>query len=256
MNIDENDDQEIALTFADAKNYLYSARESKLIQDEKELRETVCEIGKIMYDKGLVVGVEGNISCRLPSGDILITPAGVCKGVLKPQQLTIVKIDGKSEVNGSKPSSEYRIHLVAYKLRGEINAIVHAHPSYTTAFAIAGMDIEGEVLPEFTATFGEIPLVPFAEPGTSKLADNFSSYLGSNHTYLLERHGLVALGNDLWQAFHRLDMAEHCAKSLYLAEQLWTLRDLTEQYDEDDFDELDAEIQNMPFPRERRRREN
>jgi L-fuculose-phosphate aldolase len=244
------------LTFGGVKNYLCITRKSRLSQDEKELRQTICEIGKLMYDKGLVAGIEGNISCRLPSGDILITPAGICKGIMRPQQIAVLKSDGKVDANGTTPSSEYRIHLIAYRLRSEINGIVHAHPSYTTAFAIAGMDIEGEVLPEFAATFGEIPLVPFADPGTSKLADNFGSYLSSNHTYLLERHGLVALGDDLWQAFHRLEMAEHCAKSLYLAEQLWTLRDLTEQYEEDDFDELDAEIQNMPFPRERRRREN
>ncbi|MBK7092813.1 MAG: class II aldolase/adducin family protein [bacterium] len=225
-------------------------------QDEKEQREAICEIGKLLYSKGLIAGMEGNISCRLSSGEILITPAGVCKGYLKPQQIALIRSDNKNGNGSPAPSSEYRIHLTAYKLRKDINAVVHAHPSYATAFAIAGMDIEGEVLPEFVATFGEIPLVPYAEPGSVELAETFGSYLSSNHTYLLERHGLVSLADDLWKAFYRLEMAEHCAKSLYLAEQLWTLRDLNDQRDDEDFDELDAEIQNMPFPRERRRREN
>ncbi len=113
------------------------------------------------------------------------------------------------------------------------------------------MDIFCYVLPEFVATFDEISLVPDAEPGSVELAETFGSYLSSNHAYLLERHGLVSLADDLWKAFYRLEMAEHCAKSLYLAEQLWTLRDLNDQRDDEDFDELDAEIQNMPFPRER-----
>ncbi len=235
---------------------MYTTREKRLSQDEKELREAICEIGKLMYSKGLIAGMEGNISCRLTSGEILITPAGVCKGYLKPQQIATMRLDGKNGIGSTLPSSEYRIHLTAYRLRKDVNAVVHAHPSYATAFAIAGMDIEGEVLPEFVSTFGEIPLVPYAEPGTSELAETFGSYLSSNHTYLLERHGLVSLAEDLWKAFYRLEMAEHCAKSLYLAEQLWTLRDLNDQQGDEDFDELDAEIQNMPFPRERRRREN
>jgi L-fuculose-phosphate aldolase len=175
---------------------------------------------------------------------------------MKPGQISLIKPDGRVVSGSSKPSSEFRIHLTAYNSRKEINAVVHAHPSYANSFAIAGMDIEGEVLPEFQATFGEIPLVPYGDPGSAHLAELLGSFLGSNHTYLLERHGLVSLGEELWQAFFRLEMAEHCCKALYLSEQLWTLRDLTEQYVDDDFDELDAEIQNMPFPRERKRREN
>jgi L-fuculose-phosphate aldolase len=223
---------------------------------EKEQRETICEIGKLMYDKGLICGGEGNVSCRLSTGEILITPAGICKGYLKPHQLILIRPDGKPVSGEGKPSTEYRIHTMSYELRTDINAVVHAHPSYCTAFAVAGIELEGDVLPEFRATFGEIPLVPYAEPGSSGLAETLGTHLSSNHTYLLERHGLVALGEDLWQAFHRADMAEHCAKALYLAEQLWTLRDLTDQYESDEFDELDAEIQNLPYPRERRRREN
>ncbi len=225
-------------------------------QDENELRATICEVGKLMYDKGLIAGTEGNLSVRLASGEILITPTGVCKGYMKPEQLALIKPDGRVVSGSAKPSSEFRIHLAAYNLRKEIKAVVHAHPSYANSFAIAGMEVEGDVLPEFRETFGEIPLVPFGEPGSANLAELIGSYLGANHTYLLERHGLVSIGEDLWQAFFRLEMAEHCCKALYLSEQIWTLRDLAEQYDDENFDELDAEIQNMPFPRERRRREN
>ncbi len=219
-------------------------------------RKEICKVGKLLYDKGLIAGTEGNISCRLPSGDILITPSGVCKGMMQPEELSVIDSSGKPKARSNKPSSEYRIHLLAYQRRPEIEAVVHAHPSYATGFALAGIAIEAGGLPEFRDTFGNVPFVPFGEPGTSELAGALEKFIATGHTYLLENHGLVSLGTSLLEAFYRLEMAEHCAKALYLALQIETATAMDMEYAEDDEQIEENSISTLTLPRDRRRREN
>lgn len=219
-------------------------------------RKEICKVGKLLYDKGLIAGTEGNISCRLPSGDVLITPSGVCKGMMEPDELAVVDITGKPSSKSRKPSSEYRIHLLAYDRRPEVQAVVHAHPSYSTGFALAGIAIEASGLPEFRDTFGTVPFVPYGEPGTQELAGSLERFIATGHTYLLENHGLVSLGTTLLEAYFRLEMAEHCAKALYLALQIETATAMDMEYAEDDERIEENSISTLTLPRDRRRREN
>lgn len=219
-------------------------------------REEICRVGKLLYDKGLIAGTEGNISYRLPAGEILITPAGICKGMMNPADLVRIDHNGKPQSKSHRPSSEYRIHLLAYEKRPEINAVVHSHPSYATGFALAGTVIDASGLPEFEVSFGAIPFVPFATPGTTELSDALAKHIGSGCVYLLENHGLVALGTTLLEAFFRTEMAEHCAKALYLAYQIDLALEMNVEYDEDSTAADENSLTAITMPRDRRRREN
>ncbi|MCK4857359.1 MAG: class II aldolase/adducin family protein [candidate division Zixibacteria bacterium] len=180
----------------------------------------ICHIGELIYDKGMIAGTEGNISCRLSNSDILITPAGVCKGMMKPDDLVILTPRGRVRGKGRRQSTESRLHLAGYAANSGFQAAVHVHSRYATSFATAGIPLEGGTLPEFTHTFGQIPLIPYARPGSAALAKMFASVVDHGHTFLLERHGLLAFGSDLREAYYRAEMAEQCAAILWLSHQL------------------------------------
>ena len=93
------------------------------------------EIGSRMYERGLVVAAEGNISARLPEGNILITPAGFCKGRMNPEDMVVVTREGKKVQGNHRASTELGMHLTAMKKRPDVMASVHAHPPYATASA-------------------------------------------------------------------------------------------------------------------------
>ena len=117
---------------------------------EAELRRQICDIGRNLWNRGMVAANDGNISARLPNGRILCTPTGVSKGYLTPAMLPIVALDGTVVELGAglQPSSEVRMHLRVYQVSDAVGAVVHAHPPYATAFAIKGEPLVGKMLPE------------------------------------------------------------------------------------------------------------
>lgn len=214
------------------------------------LREQLCQVGKLLYDKGLVVGTQGNFSCRNTDGQILISPAGKCKGMLQPEDIVLIEPSGTPVDSRQRPSTEYLLHLQGYKHRSDFQAVVHAHPPYATSFALARIVLDAFELPEGRATFGEIPLVRYAEPGTQALADRLSGLIHDYHTFLLEGHGIIAFGSNLMEAFFRIEMAEHLARTIYLSRQLTGIALMSEDgaftYDDEGLDEDEDETDIPP----------
>ncbi len=196
------------------------------------LREQLCRVGKLLYDKGLIVGTQGNLSARASDGQFLITPRGKCKGMLQPEDIVLTDGNGRSVSCEQAPSSEYLVHLHGYKNRSDFQAAVHAHPPYATAFALGGIVLDVTELSEGRAVFGEIPFVTYAEPGTQDLADRLGNLVLDHHTFLLENHGIVSFGSNLMEAFYRVEMAEQMAKTICLSR---VLTDVTLTYDEGAF---------------------
>ncbi|MCI0398933.1 MAG: class II aldolase/adducin family protein, partial [Chloroflexi bacterium] len=121
--------------------------------NESHLRQEIVRVGRLMYDKGLVAASDGNISARLGPGRILITPSGLHKGLMAPEQLLVVDEDGRPVGPGLaasrrlKPTSEMPMHLEAYRQRPDVGAVVHAHPPITIALSIAGIPLADCFLP-------------------------------------------------------------------------------------------------------------
>ncbi|MFH2056650.1 MAG: class II aldolase/adducin family protein [bacterium] len=187
---------------------------------ERQLREKICLAGRELRQRGLSFGCEGNLSCRLDSNQILITPAGKDKGTLVPVEIVCVSTQGQVRAGELEPSSEWRLHAAAYAVDAGVNAAVHLHPPYATAFAVAERPFATEKFTELAALLGEVPLIPYAPPGSEQLANTVATRLAQGHTFLLARHGLVSFGDDLDQACTRVIAAEHCAQILWLAEAL------------------------------------
>ena len=104
-----------------------------------ELKDSMCEIGRRIWEKGFVASNDGNFSIRIDEDEILTTPTGVSKGFMNPGMLVIVDSEGKKKYGDLKPSSEIKMHLEVYKKRPDINSVVHAHPPTATGFAVAGL---------------------------------------------------------------------------------------------------------------------
>ena len=186
-------------------------------EEEARLRNAICEIGKLAYQKGFIVGADGNISARMGDGTILITPAGAMKGFLSPQHLAHIDLGGKVLDNGPKCSTEVGIHLVAYRERPEMRAVLHCHPPHAVALTIAGIDMQTPIIPEIIVTIGGIPTAPYGTPGTDELPESIREIVRCSDTLVMQNHGSVTIGTNLLDAFKKLDMLEHTAKILWLA---------------------------------------
>jgi L-fuculose-phosphate aldolase len=187
---------------------------------ENQHRREICRIGRWMYARGHVVANEGNLSVRLDENRILVTPAGVCKGRLTPQDLLITDLNGVMISGTGRPSSEMRLHLLYYHSRPDVGAICHAHPPTATGFAAAGRALAQAVLPEVIVCVGNIPLAPYATPGTWELCANIEPLMPDHDAILLENHGVVTCAPDLVTAFQRMEMVEQFARVRLVAESL------------------------------------
>ncbi len=185
--------------------------------EEARLRNSICEIGKLCYSKSFIVGADGNISARMSDGTVLITPAGAMKGFLSPEHLAHVDMDGNVVDGGPRASSETGIHLVSYRERPEMRAVLHCHPPHAVAMTVAGIDMQLPVIPEIIVTIGGIPTTPFATPGTEELPESIRKVVRCSDTLVMQNHGSVTLGTNLLDAFKKLDMLEHTARILWLA---------------------------------------
>lgn len=181
--------------------------------------EQVIEIGRRLYAKGFIAGVDGNLSIRLNSREILITATGVSKGFLEPEDLVVADYTGKTVSGDRQPSSEMKMHLAVYNGRDNIHACCHAHPPYATAFSVVEKILPPNILPEVVLTLGQIPLVEYAPPGTAAVPRALEKHLKEHDSFILTNHGVLTLGRNLFEAFYRMETVEHYAKIIYIAEQ-------------------------------------
>ena len=184
------------------------------------IRKKVADAGRWLSDRGLVAGTDGNISVRLEPDRILITPTGFSKGRLSPDDMVIVDSNGKKLQGGHEASSEMLMHLFVYKKRPDVTACVHAHPPHATAFAVAGISLVEDILPEVVLFVGGIPLTDYAPPGTDAVPRALEPHIENHNAFLLRNHGLLTLGRSLDEACQRHETVEHYAQIVHLARQL------------------------------------
>ncbi len=194
--------------------------------DTRQIFEEIIETGKSLYNRGYIIANEGNLSVRLSGGNIAITPAGMNKWQMKPEDLLVCMADGTIIEGSGRPSSEIRLHLAIYRWRPDIAAICHAHPIYATARSVAGKSLMRPILPEILMTLGGIPLASYGEPGTDELPKTLEKLIADYDAFLLESHGAVTLGKDMSDAFNKMETVERFAHILYIAETISEVREL------------------------------
>jgi L-fuculose-phosphate aldolase len=197
--------------------------------NERQIKEFMCEIGRRVYAKSFAAANDGNITFRLNEREFLCTPTMVCKGFLKPEDICKVDENGKQLAGTRKRTSEVLLHLVVYKFRPDVNAVVHCHPPHATAFAVAHEPIPKCILPEVEVFLGEVPTAVYETPGGQKFADTIAPYVKDCNTIILANHGTVSFGPDLEKAYWNTEIVDAYCNILILARQLGRVNYFTEQ---------------------------
>jgi L-fuculose-phosphate aldolase len=194
-----------------------------------EYKQDIVQIGKMMYERRFIVAGDGNISVRLSDDAILATPTTLCKGLLTPDQIVKLDLNGQVLDGEYQPSSEIKMHLAAYRTRPDIAAVVHAHPPISTGFAVAGIPLDQLILAEMVVNFGAIPLAPYHSPSTEELAESVADKVKCYDAVLMANHGVMTIGPDVFTTYHRLEMVEQFATISLVAHVLGKMNTFSSQ---------------------------
>lgn len=192
------------------------------MQNEYEIKKEMCEIGKRVYNRGMVAANDGNFSVKLNDHEFLCTPTGVSKGFMTPEY--ICKVDENGNVlqanKGFRPSSEIKMHMRVYQKRPDVKSVVHAHPLYATTFAIAGIPLTQPIMPEAVIALGCVPIAPYGTPSTMEIPDAVEPYLQHFDAVLLENHGALTYSDSLLAAYMKMESVEFYAQLLWQTMQI------------------------------------
>jgi L-fuculose-phosphate aldolase len=173
--------------------------------------------GARLDHRKLFAGNDGNLSTRLSDSTIIITARGKFKGRLSKEDFFHIDIDGNVLAGKGRPSSETEAHLVFYRNRDDISAVIHTHPPHVVAMTLKGETLEAVHMAEAAYSFGSVPTLPYTVPGTEEGGRSMSKWVKSRDAMLLERHGAVCCGRDIWDAVARTEMIEAVASEILLA---------------------------------------
>ena len=179
---------------------------------ERKHREEIVRYGRMLHERCFVAAMDGNLSVRLKDDRILVTPTCVSKGAMKAADMVIVDPEGKRVAGRRNVTSEVGMHLLIYRLRPDVKAIVHAHPPTATGFAAAGIALTEPLVCEVVMGLGCIPLARYGTPGTSELAQTLEPYVPNYDAILMSNHGVVTYGDTLEHAYMKMETVEHFAQ--------------------------------------------
>jgi len=178
--------------------------------NEFQLKKLIVRVARRLDQKGILTSTDGNISALLDDGGTLITPSGSCKGELEPEKLVRLFRDGSPR--SGRPSSEIALHRMIYAKRPDVRAIIHAHPPYATAYAVAGIALDQPILSEAILTLGSVPVASYAMPTAEELARSVEPLVAHHDAVLMRFHGAVVFARDIEQAGYLMETLEHVAR--------------------------------------------
>lgn len=183
----------------------------------ENLKEDVVRVAKQAQRAGLCKHKAGNVSIKDPeTGYICITPSGIDREVLRPDMVAVIDED-LNVIEGYKPSSETLMHVECYKARPDISSVIHTHSTMASAFACLNKPIPAFIyeFSVFNLDGAKIPVAPYAQPGTLELAQNVANTVAKSDLVLMERHGTIAVGKTVDEAYENVDYIEELAHIYY-----------------------------------------
>lgn len=191
--------------------------------DVDEARKQIVQVCHLLWQKGYVAAKDGNVSVRLDDNRFLCTPSGFSKGLLQAEQILLINqqsepieedaTSSRVSRNGAlRASSEFLLHLEAYRRRPDIFAVVHAHPPTAVALSIAGIGLAHCLIPDMVLALGQIPTVEYATPSSREGAMAISERIARYDALVLPRHGSVSVGATPLDAYLVLEKIEQVAQ--------------------------------------------
>jgi L-fuculose-phosphate aldolase len=192
--------------------------------DETSLRALICRIGHQMHSGGYIAAAAGTISARLDATHLLITPHGLAKGFLQPDQLLLLDLDGNGQATDANreldPPGDLPLHLQCYQQRPDAWGVILAQPPTAIALTIAGVSMRTCVVPEAVITLGVIPTTSAFLPSSPEAREAIRALIPAHDALLIAYHGSLTVGADVWQAYLKLELLEYTAQVLHKAAQL------------------------------------
>ncbi|MFH1716899.1 MAG: class II aldolase/adducin family protein [Planctomycetota bacterium] len=186
--------------------------------DEMVIRREMVVICQRLYDKDIVPANGGNVSVRLASGEVLVSPTGRALADATPEWFVKVDLDGNKLAGDLEPSCETPTHTFIYRRRPDVHGVIHGHPPFATAMALAGERFGPPSHPEAFVYVGEVAWIDYATPAT--LADHLAGFVERHDAFLLGNHGALTLGSSLKQAHFCMESLEMHARAITLA-KIW-----------------------------------
>jgi L-fuculose-phosphate aldolase len=191
--------------------------------DLTSIQTEVVRVARLLRERGLAVGMSGNVGARLDDGRIAITPSTMEYDEMAPDDIVVVHPDGSPSEGRHRPSSELALHLAVFAARPDIRAIVHTHSPFATTFGVARREVPAihYVLAMLVAPGRDsLRVAPYATFGTEELAWNAVATLGADNACLLANHGAIAVAGSLASALGRAERVEELAMLAWRAEQI------------------------------------
>jgi len=193
----------------------------------KELKQELIKYGRLAGEKNYTPGYSGNLSARYGE-NILITSSGSANGYLSEDDFAIIDMNGNIVEGTKKPSSEKLLHLEFYKMREDINYIIHVHSPYLSSFASAGIALDEAIMAENVFYFGQIPLAEYGLPSSVDLVHKTAKYFDDYNAVLMANHGFIVGDKTLHDAFLKLELAESYAQVVFNTQLLGGAKILSE----------------------------
>ena len=187
---------------------------------ERQHRQAIVQYGRQLHANGFVAATDGNLSVRLDERRLLVTPTCMSKGAMRASDMVIVDLQGRRLAGKRRVSSEIGMHLLIYRLRPDVQGIVHAHPPTATGFAASGFELSRPLVCEVIVGLGSIPLARYGTPGTEELTSALEPLVPGHDAILMANHGVVTYGSSLENAFMKMETVEHFAKIALVAHLL------------------------------------
>jgi L-fuculose-phosphate aldolase len=204
----------------------------KLLERYADQAERFVNVCHKLAQNLFVTSSGGNLAWRLDDNLILITPTKLFKGFICPEDLVFIDLAGRVVEGQRRPTGETPVYLKFFNTRKDIVSIIHCHAPSVCALAISkGKNwLMRPIYPETSIEVGPVPLVPYAEPLTEKLADNFEPYLPKYNSFIMESHGLVTMSrSEITETLMLVELLEMSAKSVLLALQAGDIKELDRQ---------------------------
>ncbi len=193
-----------------------------------KIKQEICDIGDRLYKKSFASANDGNISYRIGENEVICTPTMINKGFMKPDDMCVVDLEGNQLSGRRKRTSEIMLHLAIMKELPEIKSVVHCHPPHATAFGIAREPVPQCVMPESEIFIGDVPIAPYAIPGSQEFANTVMPFVHRANVIILANHGVVSYGETVEKAYWWTEILDAYCRILMLSKSLGNVNYFTE----------------------------
>ena len=194
-----------------------------------EVKQQLLQAAKEMLHSGLVEGTAGNLSARLPDGNVVLTPSSLDYRTMELDDLVVCDLDGNVVEGHRSPTSEKALHLTALGKHTDVNAAMHCHSQFCTMFALARRPIPPVIEEVVVYLGGEVVVAEYRTTGSNELAEEVARHVGDRAAVLMANHGLFVVGRDPLNALGLAHLVERTAEIVHGAEQLGGITPLPDE---------------------------